>query len=150
MMGWKRELPLNQWAVCWYQNWCFSLGSSRRPARSVVGHGQGQRHMFECIDLSLFASGGEEIPQLVRRRIWNGRWTLRVEMLKQGVLPSNKWGSKTCFGVVPKFLVLFFFSLDQGWLYKESRESLWGCQDYHQGFEDLRPVLEDELSKDLP
>jgi len=29
---------------------------------------EGQRHMFECIDLSLFASGGEEIPQLVRRR----------------------------------------------------------------------------------
>ena len=29
---------------------------------------QGQRHMFECIDLSLFAHAGEDIPQLVRRR----------------------------------------------------------------------------------
>lgn len=29
---------------------------------------EGQRRMFECIDLSLFASTGEDIPQLVRRR----------------------------------------------------------------------------------
>eukprot|EP00435_Cladocopium_sp_Y103_P010049 s2168_g2.t1 len=29
---------------------------------------EGQRHMFECIDLSLFAHTGEDIPQLVRRR----------------------------------------------------------------------------------
>lgn len=29
---------------------------------------EGQRHMFECIDLSLFAHAGEDIPQLVRRR----------------------------------------------------------------------------------
>ena len=106
----KGELPLNHgMAVCWYQNWCFSLGSAADLPDPSLARGNGI-----CLNALICRSLR---PAVKRFRSWSvggfftedGRWEWRC--WNRGVLPSNKWGSKTWFGVVRKCCFFFFFRL---------------------------------------
>ena len=63
-----------------------SILTTRIPTRRLAAvmlksSSQGQRHMFECIDLSLFSSL-EEIPPLVRRRSAGLRRFVQLQSVK--------------------------------------------------------------------
>ena len=151
MMGWKRELPLKPWQFL--VPFGVIVGFSRRPADpSSLARGNGI-----CLNALICRSLR---PAVKRFRSWSvggfftedGGWEWRCWNI--GFCHPTNEDLKRALELFESFWFVFLRLIRDDCILGapslESKESLWGCQNYHQGFEDLRPVLEDELSKDLP